>query len=155
MPPNFSMQSILDYHHSRVEVLEVELGKLIQSQKEITALLEELMDDQARLFQELKNFQTGDLDLQKIAQTRLNIKIVQENIEKQKALLALLEDAIEAKLLDLVEARQDEAVFDKLKEKEMDRFTEKQLAIEKILQDDIYISSAHRRKSYGVEEEVI
>jgi len=42
MPPNFSLQSILDYHHSRVEVLEVELGKLLHSQKEMTDFLQQL-----------------------------------------------------------------------------------------------------------------
>jgi len=98
----------------------------------------------------LKGNQSGELDLQKIAQTRSNIRKVQGDIEQQQALLQLLSQAVEAKRLDLVQAKQDEAVFDKLKEKERERFMEKQNTIEKIQQDDIYVSKAHRQKSYGV-----
>jgi flagellar protein FliJ len=150
MPPHFSLQSILDYHHSRVEVLEVELGKLMQSYREMTEQLNQLNSDQERLYVELKGNQSGELDLQKISQTRINIRKVQSDIEKQQALLQLLSQAVEAKRNDLIEAKQDEAVFDKLKEKEQERYLEKQNSIEKILQDDIYVSKAHRQKSFGV-----
>jgi flagellar protein FliJ len=152
MPPNFSLQSILDYHHSRVEILEVELGKLLQSHKEMTDLLNQLNFDQERLLINLKEAQSGELNLQKIAQTRFNIKKVQSDIEKQKALLQLLVQAVEAKRLELIEAKQDEAVFDKLKEKELERFIEKQNSLERIQQDDIYTSKAHRQKGPEVQE---
>jgi len=40
MPPKFSLQPVLDYRHNRVEVLEVELGRLLQTQKLGQTILE-------------------------------------------------------------------------------------------------------------------
>lgn len=145
MAPKFAFQSILDYHHSRVELLEVDLSRLTQARQEGLDQLEGLNTNQNRLFNDLSELQMGEMDLQKIAQTRFNIKRIQNNIEKQQAMLQMLEQAINAKRNELIQARQDEAVFDKLKEKEQVRFDEKVNQQEKLLQDDIYISKAHRR----------
>lgn len=145
MAPKFAFQSILDYHHSRVELLEVDLSRLTQARQEGLDQLEGLNTNQNRLFNDLSELQMGEMDLQKIAQTRFNIKRVQNNIEKQQAMLQMLEQAINAKRNELIQARQDEAVFDKLKEKEQVRFDEKVNQQEKLLQDDIYISKAHRK----------
>jgi flagellar export protein FliJ len=155
MPPKFTLQNLLDYHHSRVELFEVELGKLYHSHLEVTGQIDQLHSEQERLFVELKETQSGELDLQKISLTRSNIRNVQENIARHKKLLQMLEEAIEIKKAELIEVKQDEAVFEKLKEKELDRFNEKQMAIEKVLQDDIYTSKAHRQKEFGIQEELM
>lgn len=145
MPPKFSLQSVLDYHHSRVEVLEVELGRLTHSRHDIMDMLMSLMKDQERMLEELKELQNGDLDLQTIALIRYNIHRLQENIEKQQQALKLLEQAIEIKQMEVVQARQDEAIFDKLKEKELQRYQNHFIEQEKILMDDIYVSKGHKK----------
>ena len=147
MPPKFALQSVLDYHHSRVDVLEGEFGRLIQLKVKAEETLVWFEGEQERLFCELKEMQTGEMDLQGITLTRSNLKRILNDIEKQKQIILALERAIEAKHLELVQARQDEAVFEKLKEKEMERFNEKIHLQEKILLDDIYISKAHRHPS--------
>ena len=37
MPPKFSLQTVLDVRHSRVEALEIELGKLFARLRELEA----------------------------------------------------------------------------------------------------------------------
>lgn len=145
MPPRFSLQSILDYHHSRVEILEVELGRLVHSRQEIIDTLTFLMKDQERMLEELKELQSGELDLHTISLIRFNIHRLQENIEKQQQTIKLLEEAIEAKQMAVIQARQDEAVFSKLKEKEYNKFQDHMINQEKILMDDIYISNARKQ----------
>jgi flagellar export protein FliJ len=152
MPPRFSLQSILEYHHNRVEILEVELGSLVQNRKEIMDMLMFLMGEQERMFNELKELQNGELDLQTIGLIRNSIHSLQENISKQQNTLKLLEQAIETKQLELIQAKQDEAIFDKLKEKEFLRFQTNQNQQEKILLDDINTSKARRLASEKNEE---
>jgi flagellar export protein FliJ len=151
MPPRFTLQSVLDYHHNRVEILEVELGTLIHTRQEIMDMLLFLLKEQERMLEELRDLQNGELDLQTISLIRYNIHRLQENIEKQQQALKMLEQAIEAKQMQIVQARQDEAVFDKLKEKELLRFQTRMDEQEKILMDDIYISNA-RRKTVELDE---
>jgi|WetSurMetagenome_2_1015567.scaffolds.fasta_scaffold222248_2 flagellar export protein FliJ len=145
MTPKFSMQTILDYHHSRVDLLELELSQLLQTKREILGALDSLFTDLDRLYQELTNFQMGEMDLKFISQSRFNIKKTQTNIEKHKEQLVVVDKAIETKQKEIIQARQDEAVFDKLKEKEMGRFEEKIKRQENILQADIYITQAYRQ----------
>ena len=145
MPPRFSLQSVLDYHHNRVEILEVELGALLHSRQEIMYLLVALMKEQERLIENLRELQNGELDLATIGLIRSNIHQYQENIEKQQKTIKMLEQAIETKQMEVIQARQDEAIFDKLKEKEFLRFQISMNQQEKILMDDIYTSKARRK----------
>jgi flagellar export protein FliJ len=145
MAPKFSLQTILDYHHSRVEILELELSQLLQAKNEALAALDQLFGDLDRLYQELTNFQTGEMDLKVISQSRFNIKRTQSKIEKQKEQLVKIDQSINVKQKEIIDARQDEAVFGKLKEKEKGRFEEKIKRQESTLQTDIYISQAYRQ----------
>ena len=149
MPPRFSLQSILDYHHNRVEILEVEMGTLVHTRNEIMDMLMFLMKEQERMLEDLRDLQKGELDMQTISLIRYNIHRLQENIEKQQQALKMLEQAIDAKQLEIVQARQDEAVFEKLKEKELLRFQVRMEQQEKLLMDDIYISKARRQADEG------
>jgi flagellar export protein FliJ len=153
MPPRFSLQSILDYHHNRVEILEVELGTLVHTRHEIMDMLMFLMKEQERMLEELRDLQSGELDLQTISLIRYNIHGLQENIERQQQALSMLEKAIETKQMEIVQARQDEAVFDKLKEKELVRFQVRMDQQEKIMMDDIYVSKARRQSTEFSEEQ--
>jgi len=145
MGPKFSLQSILDFHHKRVEVLELEYGRLQQSRLIAIEFMQKLLDEQDRLIEELSQFQSGEMDLHSIAQSRLNLKRNQARIKRQKDEIVLIDQAINAKQQEVIQAKQDEAVFDKLREKEMEKYQEKINLQERSLQADIYISQAHRQ----------
>jgi flagellar export protein FliJ len=151
MGPKFSLQSILDFHHKRVEILELELGRLNQSKLTAMEILQKYLNEQDRLLEELSNFQTGEMDLHSIAQSRLNLKRNQTRIKRQKEEIVLIGQAINAKQQEVIQAKQDEAVFDKLREKELEKYIEKVNLQEKSLQADIYISQAHRQSKKPVE----
>lgn len=153
MPPKFSLQSILDYHKSRVELLEMELGRLVATRQEGLDALTKLNIEQNRLIEELVGFQSGELDLHIIAQARLNLKRNQTKTKTQEDDLKVIEQAIRAKQDEIILAKQDEAVFDKLKDKEIERFNEKIKTQEKNVQSDIYISQAHRQSHKDGKEE--
>ena len=152
MPPRFSLQSILDYHHNRVEILEVELGTMLHNRHGIMDLLMNLMKDQESSIENLKELQSGELDLHSIGLIRSNIRHLQDNIEKQQKSLKALEQAIEKKHLEVVQAKQDEAIYDKLKEKEFMRFQDKLNEQEKILMDDINTSKARKKAKDELEK---
>ena len=149
MPLKFSLQSVLDYYHSRVETLEVELSRLQMAHQQALAYLEVLNANQKQLFENLRQKQVGDLDLAEIDNLRLNLKVVAVRIEQQVAALAVLEQKTEAQRQLVVAARQDEETLNILKEKEAVRFHAEELKQENRLRDDIYISQAHRRSVSG------
>lgn len=144
MTPKFSLQSVLDYRHSRVEVLEVELGSLVQAQKRGQTLLEALQESRQRLYGELDERQRGEMDLFMIAQLRSNLKMVGERMAEQQARLQALAGQIQAKRDEVVVARQDEEVLENLKRKESDRWQAEQAQAENRMQDDLYIAQAYR-----------
>ena len=149
MPPKFSLQSVLDYYHSRVETLEVELARLELAYQQAQAYLDALKANQAELFDKLRHKQVGDLDLAELDNLRLNLKIVETRIEQQIATLAALAQQIEAQRQLVVAARQDEETLNILKEKEEARFRAEALRQENRLREDIYIAQAHRRAASG------
>ena len=149
MAPKFSLQSVLDYYHSRVETLEVELGRLQLAYQQAQAYLDALRANQAELFEKLRHKQVGDLDLAELDNLRLNLKIVETRIEQQLVTLATLARQIEQQRQLLVAARQDEETLNILKEKEGARFRAEELRQENRLREDIYISQAHRRAASG------
>ena len=146
MAPKFSKQNILDYHTSRVEILEVELSVILQKKTTAEEILNQLFDSLNRLLEDLSEFQNGILDLNSINQVRFNIRHNQNLIEVKKNELIEIEKEVSKKREELMLAKQDEAVFDKLKEKELDEYHQKVKKQENDLQADIYIALTHRKQ---------
>ncbi|HEY9077891.1 MAG TPA: flagellar FliJ family protein [Anaerolineaceae bacterium] len=149
MPPKFSLQSVLDYRHMRVESLEIELSELLTAQKQGEAMLEELKLQMSRLFEELQEKQIGEIDLFTVAVLRANIKTTQDRINQVLDALVLLGQKIEAKRQELIVAKQDEEALVILKNKEAERFIAEQKRIDDRMQDEIYISQAYRKRVQG------
>jgi flagellar export protein FliJ len=147
MPPRFSLQSVLDYHRNRVEVLEIELSLLVAAQQQAQVELDALQGRLAAEREELRQKQAGLLDLGAIDQLRLNIKGTEAAIVRQEQILADLARQVEAKRTQLIEAKQDEETLNTLREKELERFLAEEARRDNRLQDDIYISRAYRRGS--------
>jgi flagellar export protein FliJ len=145
MPPKFSLQSVLDYRHNRVEVLEIQLGQFIAAQKEVGKRLEALDIAQDGLFTELQDRQKGTVDLVAVGQLRTNLKAIGSEIKMQQSLWTDLEQQIQMTRAEIIQARQDEEILATLKEKAVKRYQADQAQQELRLQDDIYIAQSYRR----------
>jgi flagellar protein FliJ len=145
MAPKFTLQSILDYHHSRVEQHEIELGNLNAQKTKLEEVISLLYFKKDEYLEELKNLQTGELDLQAIRQVKSNVEVLEETIEQRMQDLYRIEILIEEKRKELLAAKQDEAVMDKLKEKEIEKYDLKIQEYEKRQQDDIYTSQTNMK----------
>lgn len=145
MPPKFSLQPVLDYRETRVEILEIELGRLLQAQQRGKTFLEALQSSRDRLLEELGRRQTGDIDLFLLSRLRSNLQTVNYRIEEQEMRLNELAGQIAAKQEEIVTAKQDAEALVKLKNHEIERYQKEEQQRENRLQDDIYISQAYRR----------
>jgi flagellar export protein FliJ len=145
MAPKFSLQPVLDYRHSRVEVLEVELSNLLSEKQKGISYLDALNNYKQQLFNDLHNQQDGEIDLAATGHVRSTVKRVEQRIHQQKVVLSELDKQVNIKRAEVVGAKQDEETLVTLKNKEIDRYRAEQAQQENRLQDDIYISQAYRR----------
>ncbi|MEN6298624.1 MAG: flagellar export protein FliJ [Anaerolineaceae bacterium] len=145
MPPKFSLQPVLDYRHNRVEVLEVELGRLLQTQKLGQTILEALQDSRGRIINQLKDRQQGEIDLFLVSRLRSSLNNVNERIIQQEAYLVELDYQVQEKRNEVISAKQDDEALQTLKDREIERYQAEQAQKENRLQDDIYISRAFRQ----------
>lgn len=147
MTPKFSLQPVLDYRETRVEILEIELGRLVQSQQRGKTFLEALQSSRNRLLEEMGEQQVGDVDLFMLSRLRSNLQIVNQRIAEQEARLAELALRIAEKQQEIVIAKQDAEALSKLKEHELGRYRKEEAQRENRLQDDIYIARAFRQSN--------
>jgi flagellar protein FliJ len=146
MPPKFSLQTVLDVRHSKVELLEVELGRLNQERHQKTALSEALAVAMDTLYEKLHEHMRGDMDLFLISHLRNNCNNLALQIQQVQQSILVVEKAIEQKRIEVVEAKKSEESLNILKNKESDRFAEEEKDKERRFQDDIYISQGFRRQ---------
>ena len=144
MALKFSLQNVLDIRHGKVELLEIELGKLLSAQQKTQMLLLSLNEFQVSLLDQLTNAQTGDFDLFKIGLLRLNILDLTKRIEVVTAELEKRNWEIKHKRAELVEAKQAEETLEILKRKRYEVYMAEQVQQETREQDDIYIAQAFR-----------
>lgn len=150
MPPKFSLQNVLDVRHGKVELLEIELGKLLVAHQQTRELLQSLWEEQASLLELLNASQSGDIDLFKISTLRSNILHINERIEEVMLELARQDREIVEKRTALVKAKQDEETLEILKKKRYEVYLADQVQIEARAQDDLYIAQAFRNQQQGV-----
>jgi flagellar export protein FliJ len=146
MALKFSLQNVLDIRHGKVELLEIELGKLLTAQQQTQVLLRSLQEFQVNLLDQLSVAQTGDVDLFKIGLLRLNILDAAKRIEIVTLELEKREWEIKNKRNALIEARQAEETLEILKRKRYETYMAEQLQLESREQDDIYIAQAYRNQ---------
>ena len=146
MPPQFSLQNVLDIRHSKVEALEIDLGKLqsalVQLQNRLI-LLEKVRED---LLTDLTLALQGDMDLFKIEHLRINILQLDQAIVQVNNDILVMQSKVDKKRQELVTARQAEETLEILKRKGIERFNSEQALKETRLQDDIYIALAFRQR---------
>lgn len=147
MPPKFSLQTVLDVRHSRVEALEIELGELQTALQEGQNMLSALIEHRTDLFDELEKKLTGEVDLFAANHLHADINSTGVKIAQVKEAIAILEQRVTDKRNELVAARQAEETISILKNKEIDRYNEEQTRHENKAVDDIYIAQAWRRSA--------
>ena len=150
--PDFSLQTVLEYRHSVVEGLEIELSVLLNKEQEIKEGIEQLNINKENILDEMKDVQKGNIDLNHLNQMKDNVKYLKVKIEEQHLALEELNKEIDAKRQELTEAKQEEEVLVKLKEKMMSDFEEKVKKAEDAAQDDIYIAQAFQRSKNSKSE---
>ena len=150
MAPKFSLQNVLDIRHEKVELLEIEFGKLLALHHETQRLMKSLEKYQAALLEQLSVAQTGDIDLVELNLLRMNIQQVNKNMELVAIQLKKQTLEIEEKRSQLVKARQSEETLEILKRKRHEIYVAEQVHIEAQIQDDIYIARAFRNQQQGV-----
>ena len=146
MSPKFSLQNVLDLRHGKVELFEIELGKLLAIQQETEILMNSLEKYQVSLLEQLSETQSGEIDLIKLNLLRLNILQVSKHIEMVSIQLKKQAIEIENKRTELVHAKQSEETLEILKRKRHEIYVAEQVQIEAQAQDDIYIARAFRNQ---------
>ncbi len=146
MPPKFSLQTVLDVRHSKVESLEIELSRLNLEKHQKEALYEALSNAQDTLYIKLHEQMHGEVDLFLMNHLRNNINNITKQMELTLQAINNLAEAVEQKRLEVVEAKKSEESLNILKNKEIDRFNEEEKDKERRFQDDIYISQGFRQR---------
>jgi flagellar export protein FliJ len=149
MSPKFSLQNVLDVRHGKVELLEIELGKLTMIHQQTQNLLDSLEAFQAGLLDQLSEAQTGEIDLVKLKLLFLNTLQIGKNIETVTLELKKQELAIEEKRAELIHARQSEETLEILKRKRYEVYVAEQAQIEAQTLDDIYIARSFHNQQHG------
>lgn len=149
MSPKFSLQNVLDLRHGKVELFEIELGKLMAIRQETETLLNSLWEYHTILLEQLSEAQFGDVDLVNANLLRLNALQVGKHIDTVIIELKKQEKAIETKRNELVQAKQSEETLKILKQKRHEVYVAEQNQIEAQVQDDIYIARAFRNQQQG------
>jgi flagellar export protein FliJ len=149
MAPKFSLQNVLDVRHGKVELLEIELGKLLTAQQETESRLLYLREFQNALLDQLSVAQSGEFDLFRINLLRTNILQVNTYREGVALELARLDQEVIEKRAELVAARQSEETLEILKRNRHELYLAEQRQVESRAQDDIYIARAFRNQQQG------
>ena len=146
MPPNFSLQNVLDIRHDLVEALEIEFSRLLQLKVSQQSLLDHYLVLQADLMDKLAAAQTGDLALFNLRILHENILSVDNLIKAAREKLFKIITAVENKQAELIKARQNEETLETLKNKRLEIYNAELAQYEAHVQDDIYISQAFRSR---------
>lgn len=149
MSPKFSLQNVLDLRHGKVELLEIELGKLHAIHQETQNLLASLKEYQDDLLDQLSTEQTGEIDLVNLNLLRLNISQLNKHIEIVTFEFKKQSRVIEDKRTELIQAKQSEETLEILKRNRHEIYVAEQVQIEAQVQDDIYIARAFRNQQQG------
>ncbi len=149
MSPKFSLQNVLDVRHGKVELLEIDLGKLSMLHQKTQSLLASLEAFQAGLLEQLSETQTGEIDLVKLNLLFLNSRQIGRNIETVTLELKKQARAIEDKRTELILARQSEETLQILKRKRHEVYVAEQVQIEAQALDDIYIARSFHNQQHG------
>ena len=149
----FSLQSVLDVRHSRLEAIELEMAQAQAMRAQHAAALAALDDQHTRLLDDLRRLQTRrTLDLGALTFTRSTLARTENEIRAQRLRLAEAEARVTTVREALVIAKQDEETLMTLKDRAIEAETREENRKAEIEVDDLNISRAFRKsKARGAE----
>lgn len=150
MTPKFSLQNVLEIRHSKVEYLEIELGKLMTALRELETSLQVLFNARTGVLEQLFLEQQGEMDLFNLSMLRANITALDERIANNRIAINEKKKQVDEKRRELVTAKQDEETLVILKNKQIEIFNQQLAEKEAKQQDDIYIAQAFRQRKEEV-----
>jgi len=149
MSPKFSLQNVLDARHGKVELLEIELGKLLMMKQKTQSVLESLEAYQAQIIEQLNEAQIGEIDLVKLNLLFHDARQIGRDIEAVKLQLKRQAREVEEKRAELVRAKQSEETLQILKRKRREVYEAEQVQLETQALDDIYIARYFHSQRHG------
>ena len=150
MPPRFVYQNILDIRHTKVEAIEIQLGRIEKKLLDLEDRRVKLINLQSNLLDEMEMRMKDDIDLFRMELLRSDVTTVDEYIEQTEAEIEETRKKAAQIRKNLVEARQAEETLEILKEKGIEKFNAEMKRIENSQQDDVYISLAYKNHQQGV-----
>jgi flagellar export protein FliJ len=149
MSPKFSLPNVLDVRHEKVELLEIDLGKLLMLKQKTQDVLESLEAYQAQLIEQLNEVQIGEIDLVKLNLLFLDSQQIGRDIEAVTLQLKKQLHEIDEKRAELVRAKQSEETLQILKRKRREVYEAEQVQLETQALDDIYIARYFHSQRHG------
>jgi flagellar export protein FliJ len=150
MPPLFIFQNILDIRHSKVESIEIQLGKIEEMLISLFSKKDSLQEMKAKELDAMKLMMQGEVDIFQLDLLRSSVKNIDEYSKKVEVEISETQKKITQVRASLVQAKQDEETLEILKEKEIEKYKSELKRIENNQQDDIYISLAFKNNRQGV-----
>lgn len=150
MPPRFVYQNILDIRHTKVEAIEIQLGRIEKKLLDLEDRRVKLINLKSNLLDEMEMRMKDDIDLFRMELLRSDVTTVDEYIEQTEAEIEETRKKAAQIRKNLVEARQAEETLEILKEKGIEKFNAEMKRIENSQQDDVYISLAYKNHQQGV-----
>lgn len=145
MAPKFTLQTVLEVRHSKVESTEMELGKLLQLEQQKKTVIMTMENVINTLNSKMCEMMVGEIDLFMLNHLRENINSLNNQLKEAQQQLEILQTQIVEKRRELVIAKQAEETLDILKNKEIESYNAEQAAMEQRIQDDIYIAKGFER----------
>lgn len=149
MTPKFSLQNVLDVRHSRVEALEIALGRLAANLAEAQERLDSLEAYRVALLDALTTMMQGEVDLFTVAHLQQNSLEAEKLIVEARKEIDRLSGLVDEKRKELVAAKQAEEALGILKNKMIEAYNNEQTQKEAHMQDEIYIARAFRGQMQG------
>ena len=150
----FSLQPVLAYKESMVDVLERKLAQLLAQRQRLQAILGALRAQRTETHVLLQREQRGTLRLERIQQHRSYLEWLRERIDEEQRRMVELESRVASKRDELVAMMQDKEMLERLKEKAEDRFLAHLEAQEADFNDEIALAQYVRATMWEPDESV-
>jgi flagellar export protein FliJ len=144
----FSLQAVLDFKSSVLEIRELELAELIRRQMAETKRLVLLQDEATRELDEMRHAQQAKtLDIVDLQWRQRRRETLREQITAQQEVLHRIGEQVEAKREEVLVAHQEQEALIKLREREEQIQREEEKRREMNETDEITTARYFRRQS--------
>ncbi len=150
----FSLEPVLAYRESVVELLQMELATLEQEARQARAMRDDLIAEMEQSKTDLQDlFHRDRLDVDAVTRVELYRQGLSVRLQQQQAVVADLEAQVAGKREELLKAQQDREVLEELKRRQLRHFKQRVEQAEARLIDESAIAgfNRHRRGNSDVD----